>query len=349
MKTVNVNTPSRSYNVISGSGALSELIPCLKNTVGDCRLAILTDDNVDPLYGEKIGGLLNDAGYSYIKYVIKNGEASKNPNTLFAFLEFMAEGGITRSDAVVALGGGVVGDLAGFAASIYQRGIKVIQIPTTLLAMVDSSVGGKTAVDLKAGKNLAGSFWQPYGVICDTDLTKTLKKEVFRDGCAEVIKYGVILDNAMFERLKGGIENCLEYAVTRSIELKRDIVESDEHDNGMRAILNYGHTFGHAIEKLSSFGVSHGSAVAKGMVIAAKAAEKLGISDLAGEITDILLSYGFDLSCPYSAKEIASAAMSDKKKSGSKLTLILPEKIGKCILYPIPADKLHGLLDTVKL
>lgn len=349
MKTIKVNTPSKSYNVISGSGAICELIPSLENSVGKCRLAVLTDDNVDSLFKDKLEGLFQAAGYSYIKYVIKNGEASKNPETLFAFLEFMASEGITRSDCVVAFGGGVVGDLAGFAASVYQRGIMLIQIPTTLLSMVDSSVGGKTAVDLKAGKNLAGSFWQPSAVICDTDFTKTLKKEVFRDGCAEVIKYGVILDDALFDKLGGGIENCLEYAVCRSIELKRDIVEGDERDTGMRAILNFGHTFGHAIEKLSNFSVSHGAAVAKGMVIAAKVARALGISDLTHEISGILLSYGFDLSCACSAKEIASSAMSDKKKAQGKLSLILPEKIGKCVIYPIPADSLLSLLEAVKL
>lgn len=341
-----VKTPSRSYEVISKSGALCSLIPTLDKVARGSRIAIITDDKVDSIYKGRIESILGDAGYRFVKFVIKNGEASKNPETLFAFLEFMASEGITRSDCVLAFGGGVVGDLGGFAASVYQRGIKLIQVPTTLLAMVDSSVGGKTAVDLKAGKNLAGSFWQPFGVICDTDFTKTLPKDVFRDGCAEVIKYGVILDATLFERLKSGIDGCLEYAVTRSIALKRDVVEADEKDTGARTILNFGHTFGHAIEKLSRFEVSHGSAVAKGMLIASSAARQLGISDLTDQIRGILLSYGFDLSCPYGASEVAMAAMSDKKRSGEAINLILPEKIGKCVQYPIKASELCSLLEA---
>ena len=240
-----------------------------------------------------------------------------------------------------------MGDLAGFAASVYQRGIKFVQIPTTLLAMVDSSVGGKTAVDLKAGKNLAGTFYQPEAVICDTDFTATLDKRVFRDGCAEVIKYGVILDSELFNRLEGGIEGCLEYAVSRSVELKRDIVVSDERDNGIRAILNYGHTFGHAIEILSSFSVSHGEAVAKGMVLASKAASLLGIADLTERITAILHSYGFDLDCPYSAQQIAAAARKDKKRSGDSITLVLAESIGSCRLHKADITELESILGQI--
>lgn len=345
--TVTVNTPSKTYEVICASGAIAELIPTLERVARGSRIALLTDDKVDALHSERVCGMLEAGGVSYVKYVIKNGEAFKNPQTLFDFLEFMAESGIDRSDCILALGGGVVGDLAGFAASVYQRGIKFVQIPTTLLAMVDSSVGGKTAVDLKAGKNLAGTFYQPEAVICDTDFTATLDKRVFRDGCAEVIKYGVILDSELFNRLEGGIEGCLEYAVSRSVELKRDIVVSDERDNGIRAILNYGHTFGHAIESLSSFSVSHGEAVAKGMVLASKAASLLGIADLTERITAILHSYGFDLDCPYSAQQIAAAARKDKKRSGDSITLVLAESIGSCRLHKADITELESILGQI--
>ena len=342
---IDVNTPSRNYKVLAERGGFSKLTDVLEQVADGCSLAVLTDDKVDSLYADRLAALLDEWKHPVIKYVIKNGEASKNPENLFSFLEFMAENGICRSDCIIALGGGVVGDMAGFAASIYQRGIKFIQIPTTLLAMVDSSVGGKTAVDLKAGKNLAGAFWQPEAVICDSDFTKTLDKNVFRDGCAEIIKYGVILDKALFERLEGGIESCLDYAISRSVELKRDVVGGDERDNGIRAILNYGHTFGHSIESLSNFEISHGSAVAKGMLIAAKVAKVLGISDICERLESILTLYGFDVTCPYTPREIAELAQRDKKRSGSDITLVLPLEIGKCRLYKADISSLEALLD----
>ena len=212
MKTVKVNA-SKSYNVIIGDGLLDSLGEYTRKAVGECKLCIVTDDKVDALYSECAERSLRSSGYETEKFVIKNGEASKNTTSLIALLEFLAENRFTRSDCIVALGGGVVGDLAGFAAGVYLRGIRFIQAPTTLLAAVDSSVGGKTAVDLEAGKNLAGVFHQPSLVLCDTRTLDTLDESIFADGCAEVIKYSIINDREMFCRLQSGIRENVEEVI----------------------------------------------------------------------------------------------------------------------------------------
>ncbi|MBQ7355397.1 MAG: 3-dehydroquinate synthase [Clostridia bacterium] len=347
---------SRPYDVLIERGSLAHAGELIRPVLGDRRLGILTDDTVDALYGEKLVSALAEAGYDAVKFTIPHGEESKNPENLFAFLSFLAEHHLTRTDALVALGGGVVGDLCGLAAALYLRGVEFVQIPTTLLAAVDSSVGGKTAVDIPAGKNLVGAFWQPSLVICDPDTLLTLPEDTFRDGCAEVIKYGVILDGAFFEQLKTPlnaaetIKSCLlDKAIARCVEIKRDVVAEDEFDRGLRGLLNFGHTLGHGIEKESNFTITHGSAVAKGSVIAAKLAVKLGLCDQAvtDGITEILTDYGFDLSCPYSAEALYNAALSDKKRAGGNITLILPEAIGKCILHKMPCEDLLPLLKEV--
>ena len=346
---IKVNAKSKSYEITVGEDTLFLLPEILDRVAPKASIALFSDSNVYALYGKRAEELLDSAGREHSSFVIPAGEGSKTPETLFSFLEFMADNGFTRSDCVVALGGGVVGDVGGFAASIYQRGIKVVQIPTTVLAMSDSSVGGKTAVDLKAGKNLAGTFWQPDAVICDLSLSKTLPQNIFRDGCAEIIKYGVIIDAEMFERLESGIDSCFEYAVTRSIEIKRDIVEADENDKGVRGLLNFGHTLGHAVEKLSGYGISHGSAVAIGMVAACRIAAKIGLCDITDRVNGLLVSYGFDTAMPYSAEQLSSALRSDKKRSGDSITLILPEKLGKCILYPTTLKEVDRLLSETEM
>ena len=251
---------------------------------------------------------------------------------------------------LVALGGGVVGDLCGFAAAIYLRGVKFVQIPTTLLAMVDSSVGGKTAIDISAGKNLVGAFHQPSLVLCDTQVLETLENDIFRDGCAEVIKYGVILDKEFFDSLTLPLTKdspMLEDAIYRSVSIKRDVVEQDEFDTGMRQLLNFGHTLGHAIEKLSCFELSHGTCVAKGMYLACVLAQSVGFKDLIQPMEKILKDYGFDLSCKYKAEDIAKAALSDKKRTGDSITLVLPKDIGECVLEKISVSKLVSIVSDV--
>ena len=344
-RTIDVSA-SRCYNIHIGRGLLAAVGELVRPLLGNCRLAVLTDSNVDALYGNAMMQHLASAGYDACKYVIPAGEASKCADNLLAFLNFLAREQITRSDAVIAFGGGVVGDLGGLSASLYLRGIKYIQVPTTLLAAVDSSVGGKTAIDIPAGKNLVGSFYQPSMVCCDTALMDTLPAEIYRDGCAEVIKYGMILDATLYDTLHT-LPFDREAVVARCVEIKRDVVQQDEFDNGIRGLLNFGHTFGHAIEKLSNFGVSHGEAVAKGMVIAAKIAPLCGLCDVADELSALLVEYGFDITCGYSACEIYDALLSDKKRRGGNISVVLPRAVGDCVLHTLPVEELKGLLQKV--
>ena len=337
---------SRSYDILIGRGILAGLGNFVRPLLGDCRLAVLTDSNVDALYGNAIMEHLSAAGYNVCKYVIPAGEASKCADNMLAFLNFMAGAQFTRSDAVIAFGGGVVGDLGGLSASLYLRGVKYIQVPTTLLAAVDSSVGGKTAIDIPAGKNLVGSFYQPSLVCCDTALMDTLSPDIYRDGCAEVIKYGMILDRELYDILHT-LPFDREAVVARCVEIKRDVVQQDEFDNGIRGLLNFGHTFGHAIEKLSDYGISHGEAVAKGMVIAARMAPMCGLCDVADELSALLVRYGFDVSCPYGAQEIYDALLSDKKRRGGKISVVLPRAVGDCILVTLPVEELGIMLSKV--
>ena len=337
---------SRSYDIIIGNGLLSHLGGHIRSLVGECRLALLTDSNVDALYGDRIVSHLSAEGYDVCKYVIPAGEESKCAENMLAFLDFMARNRLTRSDALIAFGGGVVGDLGGLSASLYLRGIPYIQVPTTLLAAVDSSVGGKTAIDIPAGKNLVGAFYQPHLVCCDTALMDTLSADIYRDGCAEVIKYGVILDAALYEKLQTPPFDRIE-VVSRCVEIKRDVVQEDEFDNGKRGLLNFGHTFGHAIEKLSNFTVSHGAAVAKGMVIAAKFAPLCGLADVTEELATLLERYNFNLDCPYTAEELYDVILSDKKRRGGNLTLVLPRVIGNCELVTMPVEEVLVKLNQI--
>ncbi len=344
-KTIHVNA-SRCYNIVIGRDILPDIADSIRPLLGDCRLCILTDSNVDALYGDKLTEYLSAAGYAVDKFVIPAGEASKCADNLFDFLNFLADNKYTRSDALVAFGGGVVGDLCGLSAALYLRGVKYIQIPTTLLAAVDSSVGGKTAIDIPAGKNLVGAFYQPHQVYCDTALMDTLAPEIYRDGCAEVIKYGVILDKQLYDVLQQ-LPFERESVVARCVEIKRDVVQQDEFDNGLRGLLNFGHTFGHAVEKLSDFSVSHGAAVAKGMYMAAKIAPLCGLCNVADELATLLQKYGFDLSVNYSADEIYDAVLSDKKRRGGEITVVLPRSIGDCTLVKLPVEKLYELLKQI--
>ena len=271
-------TASGSYDIIICRNELDQVGHAVKEVIKKGKIAILTDDKVDKLYGEVVIDSLLRSGFKCDKFVIINGESSKNMGCLTDFVNFLASKQITRDDAVLALGGGVVGDIAGFAAAIFLRGIKYIQVPTTLLAAVDSSVGGKTAVDISAGKNLVGSFHQPSLVYCDISTLDTLEPDIMRDGFAEVIKYGIIMDKNLFQKvLEPPVKN-LKEVITRCVEIKCNVVNADEFDKGARQLLNFGHTVGHAIELLSDFSISHGSAVAAGMVRAAKigAANEIG-------------------------------------------------------------------------
>ena len=344
-RTIHV-TASRSYDILIGENLLQKAGELVRPLLGTCRLAILTDSNVDALYGTALVKVLQASGYDVCKYVIPAGEASKSAENLLGFLNFLALEQFTRSDAIIAFGGGVVGDLGGLSASLYLRGVKYVQMPTTLLAAVDSSVGGKTAIDIPAGKNLVGSFYQPVLVCCDTTLMDTLPAEIYRDGCAEVIKYGMILDSELYTTLKS-VPFERESVVARCVQIKSDVVAQDEFDNGVRGLLNFGHTFGHAIEKLSNFAVSHGEAVAKGMLLAAKMAPLCGLCDVAAELQGLLERYGFDLSCNYTAEDMYASILSDKKRRGDNITIVLPRAIGDCALVTVTVSEFKELLCKV--
>jgi len=337
---------SREYEVRIGSGLLGDAGDAVRSVCGGETVMLVCGDIVSGLYADGVASSLQAAGYRVCRFVYPHGEQSKTAETYFALLNALAEHGLTRSDCVVALGGGVTGDLAGFAAATYQRGISYVQMPTTLLAAVDSSVGGKTAIDLPAGKNLAGAFYQPSLVLCDHDTLNTLPARVFTDGCAEVIKYGVIWSRELFEQLKAPIRPQIEDVIARCVEIKRDVVQQDEFDTGLRGLLNFGHTIGHAIEKCSRFGVSHGSAVAIGMALMTKAAYLAGICDktCVDEVHGLLTQYGLPVTTEYAPDALLDAMLSDKKRAGSKITLIVPEKIGKCRLEKLPVEEMKALL-----
>ena len=340
---------SGTYDILINKGGLSNIGSALRERFKPCTIAILSDDKVFPLYGKVVTDALKAAGFSTVSYVIPNGEQSKTLDNVTAFIDRMVQAQVTRSDLVLALGGGVVGDMAGFAAAIYLRGIQYIQVPTTLLAAVDSSVGGKTAVDISAGKNLVGAFHQPALVYFDTDTLNTLDPAVIRDGFAEVIKYGIILDSKLFDTVAKPGSFDLASVIARCIEIKRDVVEQDEFDKGLRGLLNFGHTFGHAIEKLSGFTITHGSAVARGMIIAAKVARIYGFTDHTETIAKVVKDYGFETDCPFKADELYSVILSDKKRSGSDITLVLPKEIGKCTLERMPALQVLELMKKAGL
>jgi len=337
MKRIVVNA-SKKYEVVIGEGLLDSVGAEVGKIIKPCKICIFTDDIVASHYLETVKSSLKETGYTVYEYIIPNGEESKNIDTYAGFLNFLAKNGFSRTDALVALGGGVVGDLCGFTAATYLRGVKYVQIPTTILAMVDSSVGGKTAIDLEAGKNLCGAFYQPSLVICSTDTAKTLPANIFADGMAEVIKYGVIRDEELFNHLdENGLDFDMEYVIPTCIDIKRDIVENDEFDNGVRQLLNFGHTVGHGIEKLSSFGISHGSAVAMGMMIVTRASAENGICapDCCDRLYGVLKKFSLPTSTEYKASELALMMESDKKRRADKITLVLPEKIGSAKLETI--------------
>lgn len=342
-KTVSVKA-SGNYDITIGKGILGNVGEILKKIKKPCRAVIVTDSNVAPFYSAAVAESLEKEGFSTDKFVFPAGEKSKNAQTFIDILEYLASEKITRSDLLVALGGGVVGDITGFAASCYLRGIDFVQIPTTLLAAVDSSVGGKTAIDLKAGKNLAGAFYQPIAVVCDTDTFSTLPEKEIACGYAEVIKYGILFDKEFCDSLvNGGCD--IGEIVEKCVIFKRDIVERDEFDNGERKLLNFGHTAAHGIEKVSGYNLTHGQAVAVGMVIATKIAENVGLckKETYKEVESVLIKFGLPVKYDITADELCEAALSDKKRLSGKLTLVLPEKIGKCVLYDVNVENLKEI------
>jgi 3-dehydroquinate synthase len=346
MEKIRVNTKTRSYDVNIGSGILLNAQSRELFCTAAKKIAVITDDNVNKYYGDKIVTNLNSLGFEAVQCVIPHGEESKTLDTFGMICNFLADNGLTRSDAVLALGGGVVGDIAGFCAASYMRGVDFIQCPTSLLAMVDSSIGGKTAVDLPQGKNLVGAFYQPKAVVCDTLTLQTLPDEYFLDGLGEVIKYGMIKNAAILGILESRsldeIKRDPSEVIKLCISIKRDLVEADELDNGERALLNFGHTVGHALEKLSGYGnLSHGIAVANGMVIITKLSEKMGLTKpgSASRIENLNKKFGIDREITFSKKEIANAAANDKKRGAGDISLVFCDKAGSSFVKKMPYDK----------
>ena len=339
---------SVEYAILIGRGILGQLGEEVKKRIQPCKAAVITDTTVEKLYAEKAELSLREAGFTTCRFVYPAGEQSKHIGTLSDILEFLAEEEMTRQDIIIALGGGVCGDMAGFAAAVYQRGIRFVQVPTTFLAAVDSSVGGKTAIDLKAGKNMAGAFYQPHLVLCDVDMLDTLPEEVFADGIAETLKYGIIGDVELFEKTATGtFRDDLEEIIETCVKMKRDIVMEDEFDTGVRQLLNLGHTLGHAIEKKSDFTISHGHAVAIGMHLIAKVAEEKGMAEkgLAEKIRKALENNQLPVSIGYSAEEIAEGTLKDKKRRGGEISFVFPEKIGHCEIVKVPVAEVTKLIE----
>lgn len=338
---------TKKYEVIIGNELLPQCGHYLREQMPPCTIGIITDSNVAPLYLKTAEAALKDAGFTVHSFVFPAGESSKNLHTLQDILEFLAAIPLTRYDCVIALGGGVTGDMAGFAAGCYLRGIRYVQMPTTLLAAVDSSVGGKTAVNLSAGKNLAGLFLQPELVLCDISTFDTLTPEIFADGAAEAIKTAILGNADLFSVFEAGnSRKQLSAVIAACVRKKGEIVAIDEKEAGLRRLLNLGHTIGHAIEKCSDYQIHHGHAVAIGTAIISRAAEGYGWTKepIAERICHTFTKNQLPVTTAFSPDELASAASSDKKRQGNRLTLVIPETIGHCITKDIDLAALREII-----
>ena len=347
MTTVTVRA-SRPYEVTIGRGLLDTVGWQAAGQWKGRSAAVVSDSTVAPLYLNRVKDSLERAGFQVHSFVFPAGEDQKNGGTYLKLLEFLAARRLTRADGLIALGGGVVGDLAGFAAATFLRGIGFLQLPTTLLAAVDSSVGGKTAIDLTNGKNLAGAFYQPQAVLCDLDTLDTLPAEVFADGCTEVIKYGMIGDPALLARLETvDFRADPEELVARCVAQKRDLVEQDEFDTGARQLLNLGHTLGHGVEACSGYTVSHGRAVAIGMTLVTRAAVAFGRcpAEVLPRLRRLLERYGLPDATAYSAQALYEKTLSDKKRSGDTISLVVPIAWGASQLVRIPVSELPAWIE----
>lgn len=348
MRKIRVNA-SQPYDVLIGSGLLGNCGDEIKPLVKGSKTVVVTDDNVGPIYAETVINSLKKSGISAELYTFKHGEESKCAETLLGLYDFLGKNNITRSDFLVALGGGVVGDLTGFAAATYLRGIDYIQLPTSLLAQVDSSVGGKTAIDISAGKNLVGAFKQPKLVIADMDTLKTLSDDFFADGMGEVVKYGMIYSKPLFDRLKAGdVRENPEDVIAQCVDIKREVVETDEFDTGLRMILNFGHTLGHSIEKYFNYtGISHGRAVAVGMYLMTKMAEKNGLiaENISDELKSCLIANKLPYEVEISTDALFSGAVNDKKRFSDTINIILCKKIGKAEIVKLNIEDFRKMIE----
>ena len=355
--TLDIDT-ERPYKVHIGTFLLEQVGQIAREAVpGAGRALVVTDSNVGPLYGAPVMDGLEAAGFAVELAAFEAGEKSKTVETLSMVLERAAGAGLTRGDAIVALGGGVVGDVAGLAAATYMRGVALIQVPTSLLAIVDSSVGGKTAVNLGAGKNLAGAFWQPSAVVADIGCLGTLEDAQFADGCAEVVKHALIADAELFEELertpltpellKTDLAR-VAWLIVRNIDIKRAVVVQDEREAGIRKMLNFGHSIGHGLEAAEGYRLGHGACVGIGMVAIASASVTAEIcpEDVPERIARLLKAHGLPLAFDAEPERVYEEALHDKKRSGDLIELVVPRGVGAAALAPTPVDEFRRILEV---
>lgn len=345
---------SGRYDVLIGRGLLSECGEYIKEVSQAEKIGLITDDNVNALYGDEAQRSLESAGFTVCRFVFPRGEQSKSTETLVKIWNFLCDNKFSRSDCLAALGGGVTGDMTGFAAATYLRGIDFVQIPTTLLAQVDSSVGGKTAVDLAGGKNLVGAFKQPKLVLCDIDVLDTLPDEFFTDGMGEVVKHGMIKSAKLFELLEKydlkslrESKDALEDVIARNIVIKRDVVQADEFDTGERMLLNFGHTLGHSIEQYYNYtDITHGQAVAAGMKMMTDIAEKhmLAEKGTCERLVKCLDRYGLNVTVEPTLTQLGSACMNDKKRFGGTINIVICCDVGASMIRKMPVESFFAML-----
>ena len=354
MPTIHVALGDRAYPIHIEAGLIDRIGEYAHATLGECSLAIITDDNVAPLYLRRVEASLDAAGLRHSSIVLPHGEPTKCLARLSELYDFLCASRITRKDAIIALGGGVIGDLAGLAAATFLRGIRFIQVPTTLLAQVDSSVGGKVAVDLPQGKNLVGAFYQPAAVLCDPLTLNTLTDDYWRDGLGEVVKYGCINDAELFALLEacapGGraaLMNSIDTILQHCIQAKAEVVTQDEHDTGLRMTLNFGHTIGHAVETCQHYdGLRHGEAVALGMSVMTRLTENRGMTapGTAQRLDALLSALEMPMQLPsIPENDLLSAMGMDKKAAGKALRVIVLDRIGSCRIHTTDTSFFQGM------
>lgn len=343
IQTIRVKTSSE-YDVLIGENLIQDVGSLVGNISQQCKVALITDDVVDGIYSAVVTSSLEKCGFNVKKFVFPHGEQSKNLSTYSQIICFLADNEFTRTDMVLALGGGVTGDMAGFAAATFLRGLNYVQVPTTLLAQVDSSVGGKTAVDLVQGKNLVGAFKQPKLVICDTNILQTLPTEIFIDGMGEVAKYA-ILDKKVFDLINDA-KYSIQKLVYLCIDYKRKIVECDEFEGGNRKLLNLGHTVAHGIERLSNYCISHGRAVAMGLKIILNASLKHGFinADQHKKMNTVIEKCVGEQTLDYEIEQICKASLTDKKRNGETISLITIHGVDDCREQKIKVDNMAEYL-----
>lgn len=344
MLTIDMNI-LRPHKIGIGRDLLKECGKYIKWAHGPCSVLIITDDEVDEIYGDIVSESLEEEGFEQYRFVFPSGEQSKNLDLIDNIYQVLSGQEFDRTDIIVSLGGGVVSDIAGFVAATYMRGIEVIHIPTTMMAMIDAAIGGKAGINTSAGSNMVGVFCMPSMVLCDIDTLDTLPDEVFRDGLAEAIKYGIISGNELFSLFEGGIDrDNMENIISKCIEIKKEYVEKDIYDQHIRKMLNLGHTIGNAIEAASGYSVSHGEALAAGITAMAEIFE----SPCAQRLKSVFINCGFEMNdIDFTAEELAPYAAADKKKGGDFVVIVIPRDIGVCELERLPITEIEETIAKV--